>query len=88
MGMKRMGKTGHKKDGKEKIGEEILFRDILLRRNFYKMDDICRVEWEADGCAFIGHQGKLSRCMIMAVPAKPYLRNWRCAVWRWTYRGG
>lgn len=128
--MKRMGKTGHKKDGKEKIGEdllikapaitrvvgiigllfsclmsfwcyqdylngnktasvgialgfliipgtlgiwlvcysfrlvrvrgeEILFRDILLRRHFYKMDDICRVEWEADGCAFIGHQGKL-----------------------------
>lgn len=40
-------------------GEEILFRDFLLRRHFYHMDDICRVEWEADGCAFMGERGKL-----------------------------
>ena len=34
-----------------------------------------------------GNRESFSRFMIMAVPAKCCLKNWRCAVWRWTYRG-
>ena len=32
MGMKRMGKTGHKKDGKEKIGEDLLIKAPAITR--------------------------------------------------------
>lgn len=40
-------------------GEQIMFRDILLRRHYYRMDDICRVKWSPDGLVIMGAEGKL-----------------------------
>lgn len=40
-------------------GEQIMFRDILLRRHDYRMEDICRVKWSPDGLVVMGAEGRL-----------------------------
>lgn len=40
-------------------GEDLVFRDFLLRRHCYRLEDITRVIWSVDGYVFMGKSGKL-----------------------------
>lgn len=40
-------------------GEAILVRDIMLRRHYYRVDEIVKVTWNADGYVFWGAHGRL-----------------------------
>lgn len=40
-------------------GEDIVFRDFLLRRHRYRLDEITKVIWSADGYVLMGKTGKM-----------------------------
>lgn len=40
-------------------GEAIVVRDIMLRRHYYRVDEIVRVTWNVDGYVFWGAHGRL-----------------------------